>query len=263
MKKTLALLLALCMALAIFGCAAQTAEPTAEEETATQPEAAVVDAEAEAPTEDVTITFCNFNASGGQEETLQAMYDAFHEQYPNITVEIETIGYSDYFTQMQTRVAGGTAPDCYELNIENFAAYSAKGVLAEITGVDTSGINQTALSAFNVDGAQYGLPGCFSNVVLIYNKDLFDQAGVDYPTNDWTWDDAQAAAVAIRALGDDYFGIFAPITYNEFFKVAAQFGGSILNDDKTAFTVNSPECVAAAKMMVERVRVAWAIGTGS
>jgi multiple sugar transport system substrate-binding protein len=255
MKKTLALLLALCMAFAVFGCAAQTAEPAVEEETATQPEAAVVDAAAEAPAEDVTITYCNFNASGGQEETLQAMYDAFHEQYPNITVEIETIGYSDYFTQMQTRVAGGTAPDCYELNIENFAAYSAKGVLAEITGVNTSGINETALSAFNVDGVQYGLPGCFSNVVLIYNKDLFDQAGVDYPTNDWTWDDAQVAAEAIRALGDDYFGIFAPITYNEFYKVAAQFGGSIFNEDKTAFTVNSAECVAAAKMMVERVTV--------
>ena len=56
------------------------------------------------------------------------MYDAFHEEYPNITVNIETIGYDDYFTQMQTRVAGGTAPDCYELNIENFAAYANKGV---------------------------------------------------------------------------------------------------------------------------------------
>lgn len=63
------------------------------------------------------------------------MYEAFHEEYPNITVEIETIGFDDYFTQMQTRVAGGTAPDCYELNIENFSAYANKGVLAEITDV--------------------------------------------------------------------------------------------------------------------------------
>ena len=63
--------------------------------------------------EPVTITYCNFNASGGNEETLQRMYEAFHEEYPNITVEIETIAMDDYFTQMQTRVAGGTAPDCY------------------------------------------------------------------------------------------------------------------------------------------------------
>ena len=248
MKRIMALVLAAAMALTAAGCAKPAAAPEKPAET-------TVDASQEAPAEDVSITFCNFNASGGQEETLQKMYDAFREKYPNITVNIETIGYDDYFTQMQTRVAGGTAPDCYELNIENFAAYSAKGVLAEITGVDVSGVNPTALSAFNVGGKQMGLPGCFSNVVLIYNKDLFDQAGVAYPTADWTWADADKAAAAIRALGDDYFGIFAPVTYNEFYKVAAQFGGSVLNADKTAFTVNSPECVAAAKEMVERVTV--------
>lgn len=208
-----------------------------------------------AEVEPVTITYCNFNSSGGNEETLQKMYEAFHEEYPNITVEIETIGFDDYFTQMQTRVAGGTAPDCYELNIENFSAYANKGVLAEITDVDLSRIDETALSAFNVGGKQYGLPGNFSNVVLIYNKDLFDQAGIDYPTSDWTQEDVQAAAEAIRALGDDIYGIYQPVTYNEFYKVAAQYGGSLLNEDGTQFTINSPENVKAAQMMVDRVLV--------
>jgi len=208
-----------------------------------------------AKTEPVTITYCNFNASGGNEETLQKMYEAFHAQYPDITVKIETIGYNDYFTQMQTRVAGGTAPDCYELNIENFAAYANKGLLAEITGADFSGLNDTALSAFNVNGKQYGLPGNFSNVVLIYNKDLFDKAGVGYPTIDWTQADLQAAAEAIRALGDDIYGIYQPITYNEFFKVVAQYGGSLLNEDKTAFTINSAENLKAAQALIDRVLV--------
>lgn len=205
--------------------------------------------------EPVTITYCNFNSSGGNEETLQKMYEAFHEEYPNITVDIETIGYDDYFTQMQTRVAGGTAPDCYELNIENFAAYANKGQLAEITGADLSGLNETALSAFNVGGKQYGLPESFSNVVLIYNKDLFDKAKVSYPTDSWTQDDVQAAAEKIRALGKDIYGICQPITYNEFFKVAAQYGGSLLNEDKTKFTINSAENLKAAQSLVDRVLV--------
>ena len=203
--------------------------------------------------EPVTITYCNFNSSGGNEETLAKMVAAFETEYPNIKVEVETIGFDDYFTQMQTRVAGGTAPDCYELNIENFAAYANKGMLAEITGVDVSGLNDTALNAFKVDGKQYGLPESFSNVVLIYNKDLFDQAGVDYPTADWTQDDVQDAAEKIRALGDDIFGIWQPITYNEFFKVVAQYGGALLNEDKTAFTINSPENLEAATVLVDRV----------
>ncbi|MDD5954797.1 MAG: sugar ABC transporter substrate-binding protein [Firmicutes bacterium] len=213
------------------------------------------DKEDEPAAEPVTITYCNFNSSGGNEETLAKMVAAFEAAHPNIKVEVETIGYDDYFTQMQTRVAGGTAPDCYELNIENFAAYANKGLLAEISGVDVSALNETALNAFNVGGKQYGLPESFSNVILIYNKDLFDQAGVAYPTDDWTQADLQVAAEKIRALGDDIFGIWQPITYNEFFKVVAQYGGALLNEDKTQFTINSPENLAAAQALVDRVLV--------
>ena len=133
--------------------------------------------------------------------------------------------------------------------------YASKGLLAEITGVDVSGLNDTALGAFNVGGKQFGLPESFSNVVLIYNKDLFDKAGVAYPTNDWTQDDLQAAAEAIRALDENTFGIWQPITYNEFFKVAAQYGGALLNEEKTEFTINSPENLKAAQTLVDRVLV--------
>ena len=252
MKKTkLFSLLTLVMAfIMVFAACAPQAEVTAEPE-----QEAVAVEQAEAPAEPVTITYCNFNSSGGNEETLAKMVAAFEAENPNIKVEVETIGYDDYFTQMQTRVAGGTAPDCYELNIENFAAYANTGLLAEISGVDVSGLNDTALNAFNVGGKQYGLPESFSNVVLIYNKDLFDQAGVAYPTADWTQADLQVAAEAIRALGDDIFGIWQPITYNEFFKVVAQYGGALLNEDRTAFTINSAENLAAAQALIDRVLV--------
>lgn len=260
-KKLISLLLTgVLTASLLAGCgstdnSAASENTAAAEETASAEEAqeAVDLAGTETTEEAVEITYANFNASGGNEETLQKMYEAFHEEYPNITVNIETIGYDDYFTQMQTRVAGGTAPDCYELNIENFAAYANKGVLAELTGIDTSGYNATALNAFSVNGKQYGVPGNFSNVVLIYNKDLFDQAGVAYPTDDWTWDDAMDACEKISALGDDIYGIYQPITFNEFFKVAAQYGGGVLNADKTEFTINSEENLKAATMMISKV----------
>lgn len=252
-KRTLLSLLAGLLVISLIGTACTD---SASEATGSQTPENTQSQETEDPSgEPVTITYCNFNASGGNEETLQRMYEAFHEEYPNITVEIETIAMADYFTQMQTRVVGGTAPDCYELNIENFASYANNGVLAEITGVDLSSLDETALSAFNVNGTQYGLPGNFSNVVLIYNKDLFDQANIDYPNADWTQEDVQEAAEAIRALGDDIYGYYQPLTYNEFYKACAQFGGSLLNEDRTEFTINSPENVAAAQMMADRVLV--------
>lgn len=250
MKKRALAILAACLSLlmVLSACGGGGTDPTP---AGTDPATSGGDV----ASEPVTITYCNFNASGGNEETLQRMYEAFHEEYPNITVEIETIAMDDYFTQLQTRIVGGTAPDCFEMNIENFAAYANMGALAPIEGVDLSGMDETALSAFTVDGVQYGLPGNFSNVVLVYNKDLFDQANIEYPTSDWTQEDVQKAAEAIRALGDDIYGYYQPLTYNEFYKACAQFGGSLLNEDKTEFTINSPENVAAAQMMADRVLV--------
>lgn len=259
LKKMTALLLSVVMLSGLTACgntAKETSGGSTKDTGASETSAAQTneaDTKTDGSDEAVTITYANFNASGGNEETLDKMYEAFHAEYPNITVNIETIGYNDYFTQMQTRVAGKTAPDCYELNIENFAAYAKKGVLAEITGVDISGYNATALSAYRIDGKQYAVPGSFSNVVLIYNKDLFDRAGIAYPSDEWTWDDALKACEAIRALDTNIYGIYQPITFNEFFKVAAQYGGSLLNEDKTEFTINTPENLAAAEMMISKV----------
>ena len=223
MKKALAVLLVFTMTLGLTACGNQQGktgsgdtQPVVQEETTGEGTMKEDTSDSGEAGEEVTITYCNFNASGGNEEVLDTMYEKFHEEYPNITVDIETIGYDDYFTLMQTRVAGGTAPDCYELNIENFASYASKGVLADLSGADTANFNETALGAFNVDGVQYGLPGNFSNVILIYNKDLFDQANLEYPSDDWTWEDAETAAKAIKELGDDIYGIYAPVTYNEF-----------------------------------------------
>jgi len=201
------------------------------------------------------ITFLNYSSNGGQEETLAAMVDAFEVENPEINVTVETLGYSDYFTQLAIRVAGGQAPDVFELNIENFRAYADKGAIAEIdtTTIDISEINATTLTAFQIDGDQYGLPTKFSNVVLIYNKDLFDQAEIAYPTSSWTWADELAAAEAIRALGDDIYGVFRPIQTWEFYKTVAQNGGSMMNATQTAFTLNSAQNVQALTMMIDRV----------
>lgn len=262
-QRTLSLALIAVMTTALLaGCggssqdtAAQTEAPANEktEDAAGPAETAEEEALDSSSSDPVTISYANFNASGGNEATLNAMYEAFHEEHPEITVEIETISIDDYFTTMQTRIAGGTGPDCYEMNIENFGAYASQGILEDLKDADTDGLNPTALSAFSYNGTQYALPENFSTVILVYNKDLFDRAGIDYPDDSWTREDVDAAAEAIRALGDDIYGIYQPVTYNEFYKVAAQYGGSLISDDGKSFTIDSEENLAALTSMAERV----------
>src|SRR5690554_4661888 len=153
--------------------------------------------ESAADDEATLVRYLNFSANDGHEEDLDAIVAAFEEENEDVTVQVETVPYADYFTKLQTDVAGGTVADTFELNYENFVTYAENGSLAPLEDIDRDAYNESLLDAFSRDGAQYGVPTSFSNVVLFYNKDLFEEAGVDTPTNDWTWDDVRTAAEAL------------------------------------------------------------------
>jgi multiple sugar transport system substrate-binding protein len=197
-----------------------------------------------------TVRYMNFSANDGHEKDLAAIAAAFTKANPKIKVQIETVPYADYFTKLQTAVAGGTAADAFELNYENSVTYAANGSLAELKGVDGAAYKKSLLDAFTRDGKQYGLPESFSNVVLFYNKTLFDKAGVPTPTADWTWADETAAAQKLTDKGKKVWGDYQPVTYNEFYKALAQSGGEFLSPDGSKTTFNSPAGIQAANWLV-------------
>ncbi len=200
----------------------------------------------------VTISYMNFGANGGHEQDLAAIATAFHAANPDITVNIETVPYADYFTKLQTAVAAGSAADAFELNYENFVTYTSNGVLAELQGVDGAVYKPSLLQAFAKDGKQYGLPESFSDVVLFYNADLFKAAGVAEPTADWTWADEKAAAEKLTNKAKKVWGDYQPVTFYEFYKALAQAGGSFFNAGGTATAFNSPEGIKAAEWLVNK-----------
>jgi multiple sugar transport system substrate-binding protein len=199
-----------------------------------------------------TIRYMNFSANGGHEKDLDAIKAAFEKANPDITVQIETTPYDDYFTKLQTAVAGGTAGDAFELNYENFVTYSTNGSLAELKGVDGAAYKKSLLDAFSADGKQYGLPESFSNVVLFYNKALFKAAGVAEPTSSWTWADEQAAAKKLTNKAKKVWGDYQPVSFFEFYKALAQSGGEFLSADKKSATFNSDAGKQAATFLVSK-----------
>ncbi|RCW60372.1 MULTISPECIES: ABC transporter substrate-binding protein [Halanaerobium] len=206
------------------------------------------------------VDFMTFSGSGSNLEYLNQMKEEFEKENPEIKINIMTVGYEDYFVNLQTKIAGGMAPDVYELNYENFVTYAKKNVLKELDTVidqnefDKSQLNEKALNAFQINDNQYGLPFSFSNVVMFYNEELFDQAGVDYPDSDWKWDDSLAAAKQIRDLGQHIYGIYQPVTFWEFYKMVEQNGGSIIDEQKKEFVINSPQNIKTLEYMIDRVQ---------
>ena len=215
-----------------------------------------------AAAEPITITYAHFSAGEAQEATLREMIAIFEKKNPDIKIDARAVGYGEHFTQLATQIAANNAPDCYELNMENFLAFIVRdavqevGGLFETTGADKSLYSEGVLNACSKDGKLYAIPMSYSTTVELYNKTLFDKAGIAYPTDDWTVEDELKAAQAIQALGiEDTYGMFQEIQYWEFYKNIRAFGGSMLSDDGTAFTLNSPENVEALQYMVDRVRV--------
>lgn len=210
--------------------------------------------------EPVTISYFTFSAAPDHLDDLQAIVDAFEAEHPDIRIDVRTASYSDYFTALQTQVAGGEAPDTFELNYENFVAYADAGTLLDLGGpiaadatFDPGVYYPRAYEVFSQDGVQYGVPEQFSDVLLFYNKDLFDAKGLAYPDASWTWADERAAAEQLTDTEAGVWGDFQPIQFWEFYKVLAQNGGSFFNEDGTAATFDSPEGVAAAEWLISKL----------
>ncbi len=206
-----------------------------------------------------TVDYFSFTTDQSHVDELESLVDAFEAQNPGIEIAYTTAPFADYFTKLQTDFAAGNPPDVFELNYENFVTFAARDTLlplGERLVADDVISNDTfypaALDAFAFEGTQYGLPITFSTVVLYYNKALFDAAGVSYPDADWTWDDVMAAAEAISNPAERVWGIYQPVQFWEFYKVAqAAGGGLVVGGD--AIAIDTPENRAALEYLVGKV----------
>jgi multiple sugar transport system substrate-binding protein len=254
---SLSLVLAACAAPATQTPTAQVIEKTVQVIVTSQ----VVVTSTPEPAKPVEITYYTFSAAPDYLEELDQMIQLFQAKYPNIKVKVDTAPFNDYFTKLQTLIAGGITPDVFELNYENFVTYAEKGLLLDLsplmkadTSMDSKIYYPRAMQAFSYNGMQLGLPATFSTVMLFYNKDLFDKAGVAYPTADWTWKDAVEAGKMLTDPANGVWGLHSGVQFWEFYKKAAQNNCKFFSDDKTQVLINSPECVQALQTMVDFVK---------
>ena len=201
----------------------------------------------------VTITYSNFISNAGNEKNLAKIVAAFHKANPKITVKVKTLAYDAYGTALQTDLAAGTAADVFDINGPSaYGPLQTNGVLAELKGVNGSDYNKALLDSYASGGKQYALPTSFSDVVLYYNKDLFDAAKVAYPTDSWTWADEKAAAEKLTDKSKGIWGDHQPVTYNEYYKTLVQNGASFLSADGKKAAFNTPAGLEAAEWLVDK-----------
>ena len=130
----------------------------------------------------VTLTLWAFE---GEEAFLPTLKKRFEAQHPNVTIEVTEIPEDNYTTKVDTALAAGRPPDMglvYEQRWFKAGAVLPLDDVISSQGIDLSTFNENAMSGCRFEGKVYCLGSYVGSVLLFYNKDLFDEAGVPYPS---------------------------------------------------------------------------------
>lgn len=192
-------------------------------------------------------------------DNQQAMVDRFNESQDEIEVTLEGLG-EEYDRVLATGMGAGDAPDImYMWNYpQYYEGLEPLDSYIEAEGADFKENVYPALWNNNqYDGTIYGMPIGYTSHALYFNKDLFDEVGIDYPTSDWTMSQLRDAANEIAGLGDDTYGFVFPgkpdvYTFESYLW---SNGTAYLNDEGTLDGyVNSPESIEAFTFFQDMVK---------
>ena len=151
-----------------------------------------------------TVTFLTFG-DPAEQRAYAELVAAFNDIHPEVFVEVTHIpSASEYRTRLATEFAAGNPPDVSLMNYRRYAAFAANDLLeplgpylADSELIQPEDFYPITIDAFTWEGVITCIPQNISSLVVYYNEALFDEAGVAYPTADWTWDDFVKTAVAL------------------------------------------------------------------
>jgi multiple sugar transport system substrate-binding protein len=189
-----------------------------------------------------TVVLSGWQSSGDEGKALDAVLAGFKAKYPNIKLDYQPVA-TDYATAMAAKFSSGGPPDVFYVDSSLAPDWIDQGVLANVgamateRGFDTSQFFPGYLDAFKgPDGKIYGFPKDGNTLAMAYNTDMFSAAGLQPPTN---WDELKAAATKLTTGNQRAFCLSS--TLDRALAFIYQNGGSVLSDDKTTDTIDTPE----------------------
>ncbi len=214
--------------------------------------------------ERTTVSFMIF---GGPEElaAYESLVAAFHEAQSEVLIELRYVpDQAEYRRRLAADFSAGAAPDVMLLNYRRFATFAAQGGLQPVGDylaasdiLRASDFYSPVLDAFRFSGQLWCIPQNMSSLVVYYNQDLFDAAGVLYPADDWTWGDFLTAAqrLTLDTDGDgrpDQYGAGIEPTLNRLAPFIWQAGGELVDnvENPTRLALDSAAAQAGMQWFV-------------
>ncbi|PRX97809.1 extracellular solute-binding protein [Allonocardiopsis opalescens] len=207
--------------------------------------------------EDVSgeITFWDTSDATNEAPAFQALVEDFQAEYPNITVNYETVPFDGAQDTYRTAAQAGDAPDVLRAEVAWVPEFASLGYLAPLDGTpalqDPDDFLETPFSSTRYEGATYAVPQVTDGLALLYNRELLAEAGYDEPPQ--TMEQLREVALAVSEETDAeglYLNVGAgyyllPHIYGQ--------GGDLLDVEGQRITVNSPEAVAGLEEVLDLI----------
>ena len=212
--------------------------------------------------EQVTIKIANYALlEAGYDTFWEGVKTGFEEKYPNVTIEWVTAPYGEMLNQVINMAGGGDMVDCIFSEMIWIPSLVDAGLAAPMDQIlDEDFLNDyypNILEAHSVDGTVYGAPLYVSPFVLFYNKDLFEQAGLDPNSPPTTYDELLEIAPKLAELktadGNQVYPFGQPtasviVIGSAIQSFAQNFGGTIF-DENNQFNVDNQGFLDAMNML--------------
>ena len=209
-----------------------------------------------------------------ERQAVKKVIQQFNRQHANIRVRAQHIPNSNYATKLLTMVAAGTAPDVAYIPDAMISKLASAGRLMDLSDYfqhDSEASNRMPQIYYKLQDQIIGTSAAIETIILYYNKQVFDQAGLAYPPataeEAWSW---QEFVAICQKLTTDRHGYDATnpnfdaehiTTYGVAFPQAELFtlpfiysnGGQVASDDGQKLLLNQPEAVEALRKMQDLI----------
>lgn len=173
---------------------------------------------------------------------MEAVARAYMDKNPEVEIQVQVTSWDEYWTKLDVAAESGQLPDIFWMHTNQILKYADYGKLEDVTDLYddvepdyyTTHFSDISLAnARGSDGRMYGVPKDKDTICLVYNREMFDAAGVAYPDESWTWDDLKSASARIHEKTGKYGYMAYADEQLGYWNFVYQAGGYILNEDKT------------------------------
>ena len=177
-----------------------------------------------------------------QQAGLQEICDDFTAE-TGIEAKVEVKDWDSYWTLLESGASGGSLPDVFWMHSNNSQMYMKNDMLLQLDDyidasdtIDLDNYMDEITELYTMDGKHYAVPKDYDTIALWYNKTMFDEAGLSYPDDSWSWDDLLEAAKALtKDDGSQYGFAFNPSNDQDtYYNWVYANDGYIVNDDHSA-----------------------------